>query len=628
MKTAIASLLFFILQGSVQVNVFCQPVVDFTLPDSICVGSPVSAINLTTGGTTYYWNFCSGNVNNDPFGVNIGNPGNLLDVPTYMTLVQDGNKFYSFISNQFAGIIRYDHGSTFSHNPVSSTNLGTFGLLGIHVEGIKIKKDNGNWYGFVCNETTIIRMDFGSSLANTPTAVDIGPVPGLIFAHGLEIIKEGNTWLGFISDTTGDSFFRLNFGATLGSVPTVQNFPNYGLHRTAGPICTVQENSLWYMIIQGGYNDLTRLSFGNSLMNPPAGENLGNPGGLNTHIGLAILRDCESTGGYFLNYLDNGQLGKLTFTGGITGTVTGQVLGNIGNLNRPHCFSEIFRQNDTLFTYVTNRGSSTLTRLTFPPCNNSSVPSSSLYDPPPFSYNSPGTYTVRLLVNEGLPDQVSLCKTIVIRKLTYNSFDTTICYGTKYYAGGEFRSAAGVYTDTVKTSSGYDSVIITNLTIKPRIPVDLGGSRSICPGESIKLAATVNGAAYCWQDSSSDSIFIVTDPGLYWVRVTYDHCSETDSVQITECPDELWFPSAFSPNGDGLNDFFRPKGINIARFNMKIYSRWGNLICETDDMERGWDGSLEGVLCAAGTYTFVATYEGTDSPGKSKRKKGSVILLR
>ncbi|MGA2823651.1 MAG: hypothetical protein ABSE72_09010, partial [Bacteroidales bacterium] len=481
MKPIVGYFHFITILLGIQFTISGQPVVNFTLPDSSCVGAQITITNLTTGGSTFFWNFCSGNTNSDPTGVNIGNPGNLLDVPTYMTLVQDGNDCYSFISCQFAGIIRYYHGTSFSHDPISWTNLGTFGLLSNYIEGIQVKKDNGNWYGFVCNNTTIVRLDFGTSPANTPTAVDIGPFPNFDMAHGLAIIKEGNTWLGFVTCALAVSISRLNFGTSLTNIPTVQNFGSLGVLYSPGPICIVEENSLWYMMVTAGLETLARLTFGNSLLNTPTAENLGNPGGFNNQIGLAILRDCESTGGYFLNYIVNGQLGKLTFAGGITSTVTGQILGNIGSLNRPHCFSEIFRQNDTLFAYITNRGSNTLTRLTFPPCTNSSVPSSTQFNPPPFSYNQPGTYNVRLLVNEGLPDQVSLCKTIVIG---------------------------------------------------PVPTVNLGPDRSICPGTSTTLDAGPGYTTYLWSTSATSRTITVSTAGTYWVIVTQTGCTASDSLNV------------------------------------------------------------------------------------------------
>ncbi|HTX88625.1 MAG TPA: PKD-like domain-containing protein [Bacteroidales bacterium] len=134
-----------------------------------------------------------------------------------------------------------------------------------------------------------------------------------------------------------------------------------------------------------------------------------------------------------------------------------------------------------MFAYITNRGSNTLSRLTFPPCTDASVPSSTLYDPPPFSYDLPGTYNVRLLVNEGLPDQVSLCKTIVI-------------------------SAAPT--------------------------VSLGSDRTLCPGDSTLLDAGPGFSSYAWSTGAATRTIWVKSAGSYWVSVTHSGCPASDTVNV------------------------------------------------------------------------------------------------
>jgi gliding motility-associated-like protein len=56
----------------------------------------------------------------------------------------------------------------------------------------------------------------------------------------------------------------------------------------------------------------------------------------------------------------------------------------------------------------------------------------------------------------------------------------------------------------------------------------------------------------------------------------------------------IYIPNAFTPNSDGINDGFRASGIGIKEFNMQIYDRWGNLIFESDDINKAWDGSVNG----------------------------------
>ena len=620
-----------IILWGIQSQVYGQPVVNFTLPDTSCVGAQINITNLTTGGITYYWDFCSGNANTTPVGINIGNPGNSLNEPTYITLVQDSIDCFSFVTNQGdpTHITRYYHGSSFRNSPINWTDLAT-SATSWEVEGIQIKKDNGNWYGFENYNMTILRLDFGPSLwNNNPAVTDLGITTPISVAHGLIILKEGNTWLGFFDSADQDELFRLNFGTSLTNIPTLEDFGNLGGFSHPGQLIVQEENGLWYILVSNlNSSTISRINFGNSLLNTPTGSNLGNLGGVQSPVGLTYIKDCETSTGYFTVYQSSGSMGKLIFPGGIGGSITAQIIGNIGDLAYPHCFSEIFRQNDSLFAYITNWETSSFTQLSFPPCNNASIPSSNQYTPPPFSYNQPGTYHVRLQVDAGLPDKEFLCKTIVILSALTYSFDTTIGCGEKYYAGGAMQSQSGTYYDTLPATSGCDSVRITHLMVKSRILVNLGGNRSICPGEQITLNATLAGATYTWQNSSTDSIFLVTEPGTYWVHVNYNNCSGGDTVQITDCPGELWFPNAFTPNGDGLNDLFRPKGISITKFHMMIYSRWGQLLYETDDMVAGWDGTVKGTICPADTYTFIATYEGTDNLGETKKKQGSFILIR
>jgi len=538
--------------------------VDFTSPDTVCVGAPVNITNLTQGGTSFYWNFCSGNVNNDPAGLNIGNPGGLLSVPTYLTLVKQNDSCFSFISCQGVGVIRYYHGTSFANNPVSWTNLGTFGLIGPNEEGIQVKSENGSWYGFVNNNTTIIRLNFGTSLMNTPTATNIGPFPSFNMAHGLVITQEGTTWVGFVTCSLGQKLVQLNFGNSLANIPVATDFGSIGGALT-GPsaICLVKENFIWYAIVMSGDNNLARLTFGASLLNAPTGVNLGNPGGFNAAGGLTLLRECSSTTGYWTNYLVNGQLGKLTFPNGITGSVTGTILGNIGGLAQPHSFSEIFRQNDTLFAYITNRFNGTLTRLTFPPCTNSSVGSSNLFNPPSFSYNQPGTYNLNLIVNEGMPDETTLCKQVVVKPLPVVNLglDPFLCPGntTTLDAGpgnSSYLWSNGATTQTlvVNTAGTYwaevtkngctarDTVIVSYYTVNP---VNLGADTTICQGLTRTFdAGPCPGCAYQWGNITtgqpnigSGQTYTTGQAGKYMATTTDTHgCQNRDTVQLFVTP--------------------------------------------------------------------------------------------
>jgi gliding motility-associated-like protein len=88
----------------------------------------------------------------------------------------------------------------------------------------------------------------------------------------------------------------------------------------------------------------------------------------------------------------------------------------------------------------------------------------------------------------------------------------------------------------------------------------------------------------------------------------------------------LFHPTAFTPNGDNLNDNFTVFGQYIVAFEMKIFNRWGELLFTTDDIQSGWDGTFRGNEMPEGTYTFIAHI--TDRAGRIFKRSGSVVLLR
>ncbi|MBS1746948.1 MAG: PKD domain-containing protein [Bacteroidetes bacterium] len=103
--------------------------------------------------------------------------------------------------------------------------------------------------------------------------------------------------------------------------------------------------------------------------------------------------------------------------------------------------------------------------------------------------------------------------------------------------------------------------------------------------------------------------------------------SDTIHLKVVKGP-EIYVPTAFTPNGDGLNDKFRiiPVGITTIRY-FNIYNRWGQLIFSTKDPSKGWDGTVNGMPQPSGTYVWVAA--GISSIDQSLLiKKGTLVLIR
>jgi gliding motility-associated-like protein len=123
----------------------------------------------------------------------------------------------------------------------------------------------------------------------------------------------------------------------------------------------------------------------------------------------------------------------------------------------------------------------------------------------------------------------------------------------------------------------------------------------------------------------------VNAPGYYSVMTeSYNCCVQYDTVEVILFDFRL--PNAFTPNNDGLNDKFRALGPNngIRNFNLSVYDRLGTLVFESNNVDKGWDGTYKNQPSPAGVYTWTMTFNVAGSvEGVNKvTKRGCVTLLR
>lgn len=114
---------------------------------------------------------------------------------------------------------------------------------------------------------------------------------------------------------------------------------------------------------------------------------------------------------------------------------------------------------------------------------------------------------------------------------------------------------------------------------------------------------------------------------VYLIATNRTGCTDTVHKQVSAIVIPLFdIPSAFSPNRDGVNDVFLVKGFGIAKFSIKIFNRWGQLMFESNDPAVGWNGISKGALQPMDAYAYVINVEFSD--GTTATKNGSVTLLR
>ncbi|HRH38122.1 MAG TPA: gliding motility-associated C-terminal domain-containing protein, partial [Flavobacteriales bacterium] len=120
-----------------------------------------------------------------------------------------------------------------------------------------------------------------------------------------------------------------------------------------------------------------------------------------------------------------------------------------------------------------------------------------------------------------------------------------------------------------------------------------------------------------------------TDLEDHWVTlkiVTPNGCEGIDSVFI-EAPAHIYFPNCFTPDGDTNNETFGPKGNAIEEFEMRVFDRWGEEVYHTTDIDKPWDGKVNG-SDPANTGVYVYTYRAAGHYFQPQEGVGHVTLLR
>lgn len=216
---------------------------------------------------------------------------------------------------------------------------------------------------------------------------------------------------------------------------------------------------------------------------------------------------------------------------------------------------------------------------------------SSSLENPNHLYEASGTYLTTLIVGSllGCADTTSLLINVELRpapmaKFTIHPTDTSIFYPTVYF--------------TDQSTSG--------------------STCSIDWGDGVITDCSILQHDY-------------TEPGIYVVKeiVAGDNgCTDTATIQVTIRPEFRFFiPNAFTPDGDGLNDTFKPSLFGVYNYRFMIFNRFGQQIFDTTDPDTAWDGTYEGALCAPDIYVYKIIF--SDEVSQSGQiRSGTVMVVK
>lgn len=142
-------------------------------------------------------------------------------------------------------------------------------------------------------------------------------------------------------------------------------------------------------------------------------------------------------------------------------------------------------------------------------------------------------------------------------------------------------------------------------------------------GDVLNSTSTMQNPSFIYSDAICHEVMLAV--------TSANGCADTATREICIDPDiTLYVPNAFTPDGDGVNDFFFPKGegIDWSTFHMLIFDRWGNRIYETRDIGKPWDGSANGGSELAQQDVYAWKISVKDFKGADHRASGHVSLLK
>jgi len=209
---------------------------------------------------------------------------------------------------------------------------------------------------------------------------------------------------------------------------------------------------------------------------------------------------------------------------------------------------------------------------------------------------------------------------------TWDQFDAT---AHSYSAPGKYWVTVTVDYPVCASTTATDSVVVSAFPV-----VNLGPDSVICldgPGVVLTDINNANNPAmrFLWSTGETTPSITAVHPGLHSVRVSAGDCATTEDVMISkDCYTDV--PNAFTPNGDGSNDYFYPRQLlsrGVVEFSMTVFNRWGQKVFETTSINgRGWDGRFNDKDQPMGVYIYQM--RAVMKNGKVEEYSGNVTLVR
>jgi PKD repeat protein len=354
-------------------TVLSCPYTAFSLPDTVCINEPFKITNNSIGAERHEWDFCSGDLTAPP------SVGMVTTIPSAnilsdVTTVFDGTNWFGFASSRDNNkLFRLEFGNSLYNSPTIVEMANPGGLL-IRPEQMKFLKEGENWYALVItlnnfiNGFGVFRLRFGNSLSNAPQAERLSVLDRFLKQpRGLVLAQDGSDVIAVIANYTSNSLLMVRFAGSISVTPT----SNDVLASSALPnspsglisISVIKSCNQWYGVASSYNNKFYRLAFGARLFSIPTVSDLSGLYSFPIGLGRTVLVKNHTDYLAFV-LLFNGDLLRYNFGRDITNNFP--TVKKVANFVGDGFGLELVQQNSDEQLLATDYFSKAIYRFSFP----------------------------------------------------------------------------------------------------------------------------------------------------------------------------------------------------------------------------------------------------------------------
>ena len=503
------------------------PTLNFTIPNSVCIGEDIVIDNMSAEALNFEWDFCSGDLLVDPVARSVQSNPSLRGLYG-LELVNDNGTWLLFATDRDNNsLLRFTFSEGLNSSPTAITDLGDLGGLLVQPRAIKLYKVQDRWQGLVLSvgNENLINIDFSEGLNNMPR--------GNVLLSGIgdpnsamNLVQEGNSLLAFVTYYSTSKIDIVSLENIEGntSVEETMSF-SVPVSTNIRDIDLIKDCDDWYgILVARRGRTVQKLRFGSNLFSVPTFDNVPDNKNVRPMAGRFIYENGE----YYVVVLnENGDFVRLDFGDSLNnGLISATNFGNFGILSSTRSIETIW-DNGTWYTFTANAVTNELFSIDFSKNCGISKGGSRLYEPNSVSYNLSGTFTItltgyndsggfsslskninvtnsqapQLAIEENETQCLSTVKTfsaIISDELVIDSYQWSFGDGSPPASGQEVThqyTTPGTYPVTleVESANGCGNRLTKEITIyEPPVPNFTTPTGQVCTNGAVNFINTTN----------------------------------------------------------------------------------------------------------------------------------------